>query len=236
MECQAIDWLNATTESFSIRWPLEIEEFVEVQPGDVVVIAGETNAGKSTFLVNLLNLNKQRKDGRKIHYFSSEIGPADLKQRIERFEEPLDTFDFNFYERSSNHADVIRPDDINIIDYLEMSDNFYQVGGYIREIHEQLNTGIAIIAIQKKAGAETGRGGDFSMEKAALYVTISQYLNLSGRLEGQEIRITKGKKWARDSNPNGLRRRFKIVHGSLIIPTTIWHKKGEHPKVELEED
>lgn len=235
-DCQAIDWRNATTEIFTIRWPLEIEKFVQVQPGDVVVIAGETNAGKTTFLVNLLNLNRRRRGGRKIHYFSSEMGAADLKQRIERFQEPLVTFDFRFYERGGNYADVIRPNDINIIDYLEMSDNFYQVGGHIREIHAQLKTGIAIIAIQKKIGADIGRGGEFSMEKSSLYLTLSQHRDKLGRPAGQEIRILKGKKWAGNRNPNGFRRRFKIIGGSLIRPTVRWFRDRIHTIVELEDD
>ena len=235
-ECQAVDWRNATTEIFPIRWPLEIERLVEVQPGDIIVIAGETNSGKSTFLINLLKLNRRRKGGSNIHYFSSEMGAADLKQRIERFKEPLETFDFRFYERGGNYADVIRPDDINIIDYLEMSDNFYRVGGHIRDIHAQLKAGIAIIAIQKKVGAEIGRGGEFSMEKSALYLTLSQNRDKLGRPNGQEIRIVKGKKWASGKNPNGFKRRFKIIGGSLITPAVHWFLGSLITPLALEDD
>jgi len=59
--------------------------------------------------------------------------------------------DWNFTaeERSSNFADVIRPNCINIIDYMELSGDFYMVAEYLRQLHDKLDGGIAIVALQK---------------------------------------------------------------------------------------
>ena len=88
----------------------------------------------------------------KIHYFNSEMGPGELRTRLEKFGEPLDTWKFQAYERSSNFADVIKPGpgNLNIIDFLEIHENFYEIGGRLKEIHDRLKGAVAIVALQKK--------------------------------------------------------------------------------------
>ena len=67
------------------------------------------------------------------------MAPTELKIRIMGFED----IDHNlwkgckFWERANSFSDVIRPDTINIIDYLELDDVFYKVAGILREIHNK---------------------------------------------------------------------------------------------------
>ena len=53
---------------------------------------------------------------------------------------------------------------INIIDFLEISENFYEIGGRLREIHDKLKGAVAVVALQKNAGTQTGLGGYRGME------------------------------------------------------------------------
>jgi len=159
----------------------------------------------SAFMYNLIRLNQ---DTHKIIYFNSESGKEEMKLRLSKFEDmPLDSWKFKTYARSSNFPEAIHPDRLNIIDYYEMTDNFYQIGGEIRQIHERLKKGICVIALQKKRGAEFGRGGDFSREKARLYLTMEQ----------GKLKIVDGKIWASDVNPNGIEFFFKLVGGSKFL-------------------
>jgi hypothetical protein len=64
----------------------------------------------------------------------------------------------NFYERAENFADVIRPDEVNIVDFLQLHEDFWKVGGFINEMHKRLNRGVVFIAIQKNPGADHGLG------------------------------------------------------------------------------
>jgi len=64
---------------------------------------------------------------------------------------------------------------IFIIDYLEIHDNFYEIGKHIRKIHEAIKDGICFIGVQKKKGAMLARGAEFSMEKSRLYLNM-EYL------------------------------------------------------------
>ncbi len=219
-ECDGIDWRNAPTESYSIRWPFQIERMVDLHPGNIVVVAGEPNAGKTAFLLNVVKLNMNQ--GRDIHYFSSEMGAIEMKKRLAKFQDvPLIDWGFKAWERSSDFADVIRPDGLNIIDYLEVHDNFYVVGGMLKAIHDRLNNGIAVVALQKNRGVDFGLGGARGLEKPRLYLAMSP----------RELKIVKAKNWTTSRNPNGLTIEFKLVNGAVFVPTSEWnHERKDHER------
>jgi len=213
-ECETIDFMNASTAAFSIAWPFQIERYVKTHPKNIIVIAGSPNSGKTAFLLNTINMNM---DKHKINYFSSEMGPIELKERLSKFNIPLSDFKkkVEWLERSGSFADVIRPDEINVIDYLEMTDQFYLIAEYIKNIFEKLRTGIAIIAIQKNPGVALGLGGARSLEKARLYITMDSHT----------LKIEKGKNWTDPAvNPNGLEIRFKLTQGCNFFSEGNWHK------------
>jgi hypothetical protein len=138
------------------------------------------------------------------------MGPEELKLRITKFPDFNKTFwrKFKPRERASNFADAISPNSVNIIDYFEISDNFYAIGGELRAIHDKLKDGIAIIAIQKKGTADLGRGAEFSLEKPRLYLTMNP----------GELKIVKGKNWAQPGrNPNGMVFKFKLINGAEFL-------------------
>jgi hypothetical protein len=210
-ECDDIDFLNASRQTIDIKWPLGIERHIITLPKNVMVIAGSKDAGKTAFLLNLVRLNMKRFS---IHYFSSEMGRIELRKRLEKFDLPLEDWTFKPKERSKTFADVIQPDDINVIDYLEVSEDFYRVGGMLREIYEKLNQGIAIVALQKNKGRDTGVGGDRSLEKPRLYLS----------LEGGKAKIIVGKNWTSEVNPVGLHLDFKLVQGCKFIIQKDWYR------------
>lgn len=201
-----IDFLNVEDKVVDLHWPFDIQRWVKILPKNIIIIAGEANAGKTAFLLNVCFLNMGKF---KINYFSSEMGAMELRDRLKKFEGNLQTWkqDINFRERSSNFADVIKPNDVNIIDFLEITDEFYKVGGLIKEIYDKLKKGIAIIALQKNKGTDMGLGGARSIEKARLYLSVGQGI----------IKIIKGKNWATEHNPNGMEWKFKLLQGSKFI-------------------
>lgn len=205
-QVEAIDFLNASSESLNVRWPFELEKLVKTLPKNIVIIAGEPNAGKTALLLNVAEMNQ---GSHEVYYFSSEMGDMELKDRLSKFTRSLNSWKVKFLERSSNFADVIKPDAINIIDFLEVHDEFYKVGAYIKDIFDKLNKGLAIIAIQKNKGNEYGLGGGRGLEKARLYLSM----------EPGKIKILKAKNWTDSyNNPNGLECSFKLVKGCHFIP------------------
>jgi Bifunctional DNA primase/polymerase, N-terminal len=204
-ECEAIDFFTASSEILPLKWPFELEKLVNIYRKNLIVVAGASNAGKTALLLNVVRLNMGRFP---VHYFSSEMGSEELRLRLEKFDIPLPEWNFKANERGANFADAIRPDSVNVIDFLEITDNFYKVAGELKAIFDRLTTGIAIVALQKRQGAKLGRGGDFSMEKARLYLSM----------EPGELTIVKGKNWAQPGkNPNGLTIKFKLIQGAKFI-------------------
>jgi hypothetical protein len=201
----------------AIKYPFGIEKYFRTYPGNVIVIAGAADAGKTAFLLNLIRLNMSDFS---IYYQSSEMGAEELANRLTKFEDiALEDWNFIAEERSRDFADVIRPDCINIVDYLELAGDFYMVADYLKQIHDKLSSGIAIVALQKKRGAELGRGGDFGLEKPRLYLSM----------DASRLTIQKAKNWADpEVNPNGLVLDFKIVNGCKLIVTNDWHKEKQY--------
>lgn len=202
-----------------IKYPFGIENYFQTYPGNIIVIAGAADAGKTAFLLNVIRLNMADFS---IFYQSSEMGDAELANRLSKFE-GLDLQDWNFTaeERSRDFADVIRPDCINLVDYLELAGDFYMVADYLKRIYEKLHSGVAIVALQKKRNADLGRGGDFGLEKPRLYLSM----------DPGKITIQKAKNWADpEMNPNHMVLDFKLVRGCMFITETSWHKPEEDAK------
>jgi len=193
-----------------LRWPLGIEDLVNIYPSNLAVVAGSPNSGKTALLLNVIRLNQDRMP---IYYFCSEMGVQELQGRLELFDTPLADWKFEAIERSSNFADVIVPDCINIIDFMELTEDVYKVNTYLTELTHVIGNGVVIVAVQKKIGALMGRGQEFSLEKPRLYLS----------LDDGKIKIAKGKHWAQKNyNPSGLERFFSIVGGAYFIPSTGW--------------
>jgi hypothetical protein len=159
----------------------------------------------------------------KIRYFNSEMAETELSKRVGVFPDAdIWTPSIEFYERTSNFEDVIDPNGINIIDYLSVYENFWEVGLPIKEIHETLKTGIAIICLQKKPGAEFAKGGAVTLEIPRLVINLDNNAPFGGI-----ARIVKAKAWATKNNPNGLERDYKIIDGWKIKPVADWQYVSE---------
>lgn len=208
-EAPEMDWREADTSCvLNLQWPFGLEKLVSIYPKNIIIIAGSPNAGKTAFCLDFIARNMHRIELNgllPIEYFSSEMGAEEMKIRLSKFE----TSDWAFVarERSENFGDVVKPDRINIIDFLEISDNFFLIAQEIKKIHNKLNKGIALVAIQKNPGAEAGRGGTFSEEKARLVLLMDSGI----------MKIKKAKNWAGGTNPNGLKWNFNLVQGAKFV-------------------
>jgi hypothetical protein len=211
-----IDFKSAANRSpLRLQFPFGIEKLVNIYPKNIIVLAGASNAGKTAWLLNFIRMNMADYG---VYYFSSEMGDAELALRLGKFEGlTLDDWNFKAEERVSNFADIVRPDCINIIDFLEIDHDFNEIAGQIRQIYDRLNSGIAIIAIQKNPGVDLGRGGTFSLEKARLYLSMDPGITS----------ITKAKNWVNpELNPNQMKIKYKIVAGCKFIIEHDWYKEG----------
>lgn len=217
--CKPMDWQNADQNYIPLWLPIGLDQIAGVLPGNIIVFAGAKDSGKSSFCMNIAKENRHKYE---VHYFNSEMGPAEFKMRASKFDDihVSQWNNVNVYERSDNFHDVIRPGEgnLNIIDFLEAPDEVWKVGSWIQKIHNKLNGALCVIALQKKIGVDLGRGAEFSMEKARLYISLDY-----GR-----AKIISCKNFLSESpigNPRGYQCFYKLVGGAKIIKD---HNQGWH--------
>lgn len=209
-----IDIFSAENKALPVKFPLDVHDLVKIMPKNIIILAGEVNAGKSAYLLNLAALNMRKFE---TVYFSSEMGGAELKERLQNFDFPLENWrDVKFIERASDFSTAIRPEGLNIIDFLEIHDEFYKVGALIKDIFDKLTTGLAVIAIQKNKGRDEGLGGQRSLEKPRLYMAM----------EPGKLKIVKAKNWLNATmNPNGMCMEFKLAKGCYFKGSGTWRRE-----------
>jgi hypothetical protein len=243
---KTLEW-SEEVSFIEMYYPLNLDNLVGLLPGNIVIVAGESNVGKTVTLLDWAfhNLKSSRAFTSKssgkyetIPYFSSEMGSSELIMRARAFGYPPAAWEgFRAYERSEDFHQVIDPDGLNFIDFLEIHDEFYKIGAKIRAIHETLKSGICVIALQKKTGKDVGRGGEMSLEKPRLYISLSEAVK--GVVS--TARIIKAKNYKTTWNPNGMQLDFKIEgKGSRIVPVSEWRfltqseRELQNRKYELE--
>lgn len=214
-ELDEMDWLKSECVEFLCDLPLDLSSLVTVYPNNIIVVAGSPDSGKTAFMLDFVKRNMYKHN---IHYFNSEMGDAEFRLRLQNHEDvDIREWKFRAYQRSSNFADVIKPADVNIIDFLEVSDAFYRVSAEINDIYRKLDGGICLIGLQKNRGQDLGRGGSFGLEKPRLYLSMDY---------GQ-IRITKAKnRRSKMINPNGWVRKYKLFGGAEFQPEGWWEEPG----------
>jgi hypothetical protein len=211
---------NTQGAEIDLRWPFQLENWYKTFPKTINIVAGVTDAGKTAFLLDLVNKNLGRSEIPPIHYFTSEMGADEFYDRASQ----ISGFDADYWdkhlaiwERSTVFEDVLIPDAINIIDNLDLHEDFYQVAGIIHRIWEKLRRGIAIIALHKDSAKEWGKGGQGSAERSRLYLSLepgNPQKDLPNRMS-----VLKIKNWRnRLQNIKGKEFRYKLINGCTIRP------------------
>jgi hypothetical protein len=213
----------AVVEEIKFKFPLGLDQLVKVYPGNTVVVAGEPNVGKTAFMLECIRMNMAQHD---MDYYTSEMGEMELKMRRDLYLEKYPDLQWRWHPYAKNtrfDLEIKRPGrrgHVSVVDFLEITSEFYAVGQRMSEIHEALGgRGLALVAIQKGWHKDLGRGGDLGMEKPRLYITLSY----SQGLDRGIARIVKAKSF-RDPhhNPNGLVRPFSIHDGHQFESSYDW--------------
>jgi len=221
-DLERMDFIHGNEKPVDIWLPFELNSLVEVMPGNIILIAGEKGAGKTTISLNIAWANRKIWD---VHYFNSEMGSSELKKVLLRYKD-TDLMDWaqhiSFYNRNRNFHDVIKtgPDKLNIIDFMEVAgDDYPMVGQWILNVHEKIvNAGaVTIICLQKPPGRDQGVGGLPTLDKPRLYLAVSR----------GKLKIVDGKNWASDENPRGMECTFKLVHGAQLVMGDNWGRKDQ---------
>ena len=213
-----IDGLPEEGMRYNIWLPFELHTLVDLSEGNIILIAGEYQAGKTAWLLNIL---KKNKGNLRIRYMSSEMWKKEFIKRFRGFTDVPPKFFYSdektqYIHRSSNYVDALLPGSLNIIDYLEI-DDYSKTAEILKNIHDKMKGGICVIAVQKKKGEMLGRGKDMLMEKPRLAVSLFN--------EGEKYWavITKAKICI-GGNHDGKRLDYEIKNGCQFKNPTGWNR------------
>jgi hypothetical protein len=209
-----LNWLTVDTNNIlDIKFPkshvdnshFSFADAIDISSGDLIVIAGVSNMGKTGFVQNLMFENM---DNYCCQLIVNEHNPSKFRRRIERmtWANPVNENGESKFILAECHEDwkyYIEPDMINIIDWISIADgDFYKISPIMEGIQSKLRKGIAVCVIQKNELKDLGTGGQFSEHLASVYLNI----------DNKRVTVRKAKEY-HGFNPNGRMWGFEIGDG-----------------------
>ena len=226
-QIKPIRWLEADeSEYFDLHFPKShtdetgfgLEKLISVSPGDLIIIAGVSNAGKSAVALNFLAENIHDHEcilmGNEYTTLDNQSSPK-FKRRMMRMTwadwvNGDGNARFDLWPVREDFEDYVQGGKINIIDWINLTDNFFMIGKLIENIKMALGKGIGIIVLQKEESRELARGAGFTRDLADVYLTVDPFGQYESRLTIGKVKDAKGaatgRMWA-----------FKIVDGGANL-------------------
>jgi len=161
---------------------IDIGEYVTVREGDLFLISGLSNQGKTGLCLNFCAENLESHP----ILMGNEYTTIDNEPQS-RFLSRLDRMDwvqwangngedkFTLLPVRDDYAEYVVKDKLNIIDWINIDTEFWMISRVMEGIKRALGRGVAIIAIQKGEGAAAGRGGQFTKDFADVELLLDKY-------------------------------------------------------------
>lgn len=203
------------TNTYPCRIPfgnINLEDYVVLFPRSVAALVGVTNAGKTGFCFDLIKANMIQLD---VWYFYCEGGPEQLVDRLLLKFPDMTMKDWQFHPvfRTRDFVQAIKPHALNIIDFIGLTEKFWEIDLIYQEIITKLTTGICWVMLQKNPSTKLQRvdwapGGHFTEDRTSLYLV----------LENNTLRIKKAKKPTNPGvNPNNMKFSYQFNDRTQFI-------------------
>ena len=233
---EVIDLDGTVPDPLNVELPLRIDQFCNVYNGMTILAEGEKSTGKSAFGIETAWLNRKLFPGKVRYMQNGELNKQMLTVRlmlrpqetypIKKFSEHIE-----FITRHRDWWDIVNPEGLNIIDYIEEHEKKYLIPDYIARIQERLTTGIALIILQRVPGRDYGTGGAEIRNKPSVIVALKRQGKVNsvhiediksyntqniGNLLGDEV-----------TNPRGLWREYNLINGWKFYAKGKWRSPDD---------
>jgi len=164
-------------KDFNTGMEFPFAEDIVIREGDLISIGGVSNFGKTALAVNICGENIDKNPDLMGNEYTTRVGDTDEYEPTPRFLNRLDAMTwikwtnddgsdkFTLWPVRDDYAEHIVKDKINIIDWINLDANkLYGISEVEEGIKAEVGRGVAIVVLQKGAGSEAARGGQFSKD------------------------------------------------------------------------
>ncbi len=202
-----------SSEDIYVASEFGIEDFVEVFAGDMILITGRSNYGKTAVALSIMGENLglmpatlmgseyTATDGKISPKFKRRMGRMNWVEWMNGDGVPR----FQLLPVGGDYEDYIEPDQLNIIDWISLPGEYYLIDRVMKAIKDRVGTGVAVVVLQKNKDAEFGEGG----ERTQRYADVELRIDAFG--ESGESLLTIGKVKAPKGKATGRTFAFEIV-------------------------
>jgi hypothetical protein len=183
-----LDLLNVEEEKpVKIISPLDLTTDADFSPGQIYLVSGVTNSGKTTWC---LNIAKDNAKAFNVHYINMESGAKELANTIKRFPD----IDVKWFvenvnvrtpaESGQNLGDLIIPGEgnLNIIDFLTPPGGDYsQMEKALNDIFERLDGAMCVIAMMQWPTAVHPAGGHGTLSRCRFAIALLKEVERGGK-------------------------------------------------------
>jgi len=182
------------------------EKLFKISPGDLIVIGGVSNFGKTAMALNILAENMDKftcvlmgneyttLDGMPSPKFKRRMMRMTWAEWMDGNNQPK----FELLPVRSDFEDYIQPNKANIIDWINLEGGkLYEIGKVFEDIKEAVGQGVAVAVLMKEEDATLARGRGFTKDLADIYMVIDPYGELESRLQFIKVKEPTGRVYNR---------------------------------------
>ena len=215
-------WWEAKGLPLPIRFPLDVEKYAKVFPGNVILLEGQKSQGKSAFALEFCRLNK-RLFSEKPLYQNIEMSDDELTDRFTSYKDVMTPEEWResitIIRQSGDWWDKIKPDGLNVVDYLLEYKESYLIADFIWKIHQKLNKGIALVLVQRDPLKPYPAGGRGVRDIPRLVLSLIHH-----KIKLEDVKsfyITP------EGNPSGMVRKYKQASWWKFVPAGEWEMQED---------
>jgi len=207
---EPVAWWNGDAEEpLDFRFPKSyedessfgIEDMVEVFAGDMILLTGRTNYGKTTIALSILGENLSLMLGILMgseHTASNGQASPKFKRRMKRMSwakwmDGENKPRFDLLPVGADYEDYIEADKLNVIDWISLPGEYYLIDRVMSAIKDRVGKGVAVVVLQKNKEAEFAEGGERSERYADVVLKIDSFGKDESLLTIGKVKSAKGR-------------------------------------------
>lgn len=199
-----------TSQDSPIVLPFGLRDWVWIDDGTSIVIAGSKDSGKTGIIMRIVAMNMHRMNV--VFITNMENGLAGVKRRFDAMDiEIPNPAPFQVYHKLEDfHQWMKWPDTLYCIDYIDVPDSgeFFMIAPALARIQAKLvGKSVAVVGLQKKTSSDLAYGGEQTLKKAALYLAMNpgKIKIVSAKIPAKPTIIPKNMQWSFKYDDEGTR-------------------------------